>query len=784
MKYQLDQKGRQSTRLHWTNFLLIALIIILIALTFPRQHYVEFKYKINDIIHESVIAPFDFPILKTDAELKQDRDEVLRQVPMVFLQKTSITEDRLRQFDAFFSDLEKIKTARKKYNDSRSLLQRYLYSRRYAEIETIVKTDSLNYFTLLTDFQNTFKLDPNSRVINALINPSPQQSLIYEPSFFLAKLRRLLSDLFAKLILDIPYESIISAKIAIQNNNVETLEDPQQVLTLETAWTKAKLSLQSDFSQQNPEFINTCYDILVYFLTPNLIHQQELTLSRQQEAVKKVPISRGIVLENEKIVDANTKITPEIYRKLESLSRERVRRADIKGGIYRNLPVIGNPFILLGQIVIVTIIFSFFLTFLRAYRPAIICNNRLLLLIGIIFVTEIILTGLFTHKFGISQYAVPVTIAAITLTILFDIRIAFVGMATLSILAGVHIGGNLNFIVTSIFASSFAIFSVRKLRKRSQMFQAILYILTGYLLAIVATEMLKYSNLHEILYHLQFALINSAISPFLAYGLIGLLEVAFGITTDLTLLELADFNHPLLKLLSREATGTFTHSVTVGNLAEAAADAIGANALLARVGAYYHDIGKISKPEYFIENQAFEENRHDNLAPNLSVLIIVNHVKEGMRLATEYKLPKAIIDFIPTHHGTTRVEYFYNRALQQAAGPSDINESDYRYPGPTPMTKETGILMICESIEAATRSLKQPTITAIERIIDQVIDKKLKEHQLDECPLTFADLKRIKGNLKDNTGILPVLRGIHHVRVEYPDQTPTRKTNRTNSATS
>ena len=167
------------------------------------------------------------------------------------------------------------------------------------------------------------------------------------------------------------------------------------------------------------------------------------------------------------------------------------------------------------------------------------------------------------------------------------------------------------------------------------------------------------------------------------------------------MLELADFNHPLLKRLQKNAQGTFAHCIQVGNLAEAAADAVGANALLARVGAYYHDVGKVIKPEYFIENQSYISNKHDNLAPNMSALVIINHVKEGQKLAKEYKLPQVVADFIPTHHGTTKVEYFLNRAQNQAEDPDDINEADYQYPGPTPNTKETGIIMVVESVEAA-----------------------------------------------------------------------------------
>ncbi|HQO73975.1 MAG TPA: HDIG domain-containing protein, partial [Candidatus Marinimicrobia bacterium] len=333
-----------------------------------------------------------------------------------------------------------------------------------------------------------------------------------------------------------------------------------------------------------------------------------------------------------------------------------------------------------------------------------------------------------------------------------------------------QIGGNFNFIIVSVFVSTFAIYAVRQLRKRSQIFKSIIYIVLGYCLAIFATEMLKYSPPKSILNNIFYATINGVFAPFLAYGIIGLLENLFGITTDLSLLELADFNQPLLKLLSHEATGTFTHSVTVGNLAEAAADAIGANALLARVGSYYHDIGKLTKPEYFIENQAFDYNRHDKLAPNLSAIIILNHVKEGLRLANEYKLPQVIQDFISTHHGTTRVEYFYDKALKKSAKPDEINDADFRYPGPKPHTKETGIVMICETIEAVCRSLNKPTMSAIEKVVDSVIESRLKEGQLDECPLTLADLKKIKGDLKEGTGILPILRGIHHLRVEYPGQ--------------
>ena len=767
-----DRLDPQSARRRkfWAFFWGVVIIVI-IALLFPKNRYSEYNYKINDITRSTVIAPFDYPILKSETELSNDRNDALKKIHFVFLQDNDIQKTELSNLEIFFNDIEKVRSAKKKYEDSIKLLDRYRYSKRSDEIRSMTQTDSISYSNLATFLQENYQFEENSIVYNQLIlNSENQKDNVSFPSNFYPPLRQILSNLYAQLILDISKEQIISDRIAISQNNEELLVDYDQLLTLEEAWTKAKLTLQAKYPEQDSKIINTGYEIIVKFLKPNLIHQKEKTESRQQEAINKVPISKGIILENEKIVDANTRITPEIYRKLESLQKERARRANIRGGIRKSLPLIGDPIIFIGQILLVSIIASFFITFLLSYRRSILRDPKMVVLLGVIFVIQSLFTVFFVQKFNISEFAIPITIAAMMLTILFDSKIAFVGAATITMIVGAQLQGSIDFIITSVFVNSFAIYSVRKLRKRSQLFQSIIYILLGYLIAISVTELLKYSSIQEVTNNLMYAGINGVLSPFLTYGIISLLEGIFGITTDLTLLELADFNHPLLKSLSKEATGTFTHSVIVGNLAEAAADAVGANALRARVGAYYHDVGKITKPEYFIENQSYNSNKHDNLAPNLSALIIINHIKEGIRLAKEYKLPKAIIDFIPTHHGTTRVEYFYNKAMKQSDSDTLINESDFQYPGPKPRTKETGVLMICESIEAAARSLEKPTVGNIEKIIDQIIEKRLKEGQLDECPLTLADLNKIKGDIKSNTGIMPILKGIHHLRVEYPGQ--------------
>ena len=269
---------------------------------------------------------------------------------------------------------------------------------------------------------------------------------------------------------------------------------------------------------------------------------------------------------------------------------------------------------------------------------------------------------------------------------------------------------------------------------------------------------------------LTFLVVNSIFSPIITYGLIIILEVSFGITTNLALIELLDFNHPLLKRLQQEANGTFNHSVVVGNLAEACADAIKARSLLCRVGAYYHDLGKMERPEYYIENQFMGENKHDKLTPVMSAKIIRKHVDYGLKLANEYGLPNIVSDFIPMHHGTSRVEYFYRMALEQAKDSDKVDDSAFRYPGPKPNTKETGILMICEAVEAAVRSIKDRDILKIEAMVNKVIKGRVDDGQLDECPLTLDDLRRIKGTVNGNTGMIPVLRGIYHIRIEYPEE--------------
>ena len=395
---------------------------------------------------------------------------------------------------------------------------------------------------------------------------------------------------------------------------------------------------------------------------------------------------------------------------------------------------------------------------------------KMILLMSIIMLFQMLLASLIINYFQFSEYLVPISVGALTLTILFDARIGFMSTVAVSILVGLMMGQNIDFVISSLFISTVGVYNIRELRKRSQLFTTMFALIAASIVVIIAIGLFKEQSWAKIILDLQILTLNSFLAPIITYGLIGLTEMVFEVTTDLTLIELLDYDRPLLKRAQRETNGTFNHSIVVGNLAEACATAIGAHSLLCRVGAYYHDIGKMIKADYFIENQYASDNKHDAIKPTMSAKIIRSHVNNGLQLAKEYGLPKIVSDFIPMHHGTTRVEYFYRQALEAVGGDeSKIDESQFRYPGPKPNTKETGILMICEAIEAAVRSIKNPDIMKIENMIDKIIKQRIDDGQLSECPLTLDELNKIKGTVDGNTGMLHVLRGIYHIRIEYPD---------------
>ncbi len=368
--------------------------------------------------------------------------------------------------------------------------------------------------------------------------------------------------------------------------------------------------------------------------------------------------------------------------------------------------------------------------------------------------------GFFIIDYGYSVFAIPFCVIPMLSVILFNelrvsLALTIAGALTIASLAGNNLNLGLLFLISGISSIILAFGA----RKRSIIMR------TGFVVGViqVITLLLIEGFYAKDINRFVILLLNGIVSSIIVIGILPVFEYLFKIVTNISLLELADFNHPLLQRLTLEAPGTYHHSLVVGNLSDAACQAVGANALLARIGAYYHDIGKLSKPEYFSENQSMQLNKHDALSPTMSKLVIMNHVKEGVDLAKKYKLNSRLVEFIQGHHGNSLVFYFYKRALENPEKNQGVEEEGFRYPGPKPKTKEVAIVLLADSVEAATRTLKEPNPANIEEIVHKVINNKFIDGQIDECNLALKELEKIAAVF------IRILSGIYHNRITYPE---------------
>ena len=747
---------------YWRQITILLSMVLILSLFFPKGKTLLYSYQINDIAREEVVAPFNFPILKTEEKLREDLNEAIKSEPYLFIRSQDVVNSQINELNDYFELIKLIQSATNKLKESRNELYRNRFSDQYNIARVGVQSDSVDLSILNTRILNEFSFAAENDKWKSIFETSPNDPARIDLDSFKEEITQIARNRWAEGIYDISLSEILSNEVAVNTQREEApeLTVPSSYNDIQEAWTKARLDVTNRF----PNIVDIRRDLgsslVVEFMKPNIIFDRETTERRQRAREDRVPRNKGIILKNERIVDANTRITNDELQKLSSLSVA-LNKKSIEGENFELLLAY------MGRILVIGIIVSFFFTFLLTYRNQIFEDWRMVLLIALIFTIEVGLGYLFGSRLELSEYLIPTTVAAMVLTIMFDARIGYMGITSVILLLGILIGNNVEFMVTSLFTASVGIFAVRKLRRRSQLFSAIFALVASSGLVVLGQGLFKGHDWSMMGFDMINLTFIAVLSPIVTYGLIGILEVSFGITTNLTLIELLDFQNPLLKRLQHEANGTFNHSIVVGNLAEACADAIGANSLLCRVGAYYHDLGKMNRPEYFIENQYSGENKHDSLTSVMSAKIIKSHVVEGINLANDYGLPKIVSDFIPMHHGTTRVEYFYRKAIEDG---DKINEEQFQYPGPKPNTKETGILMICEAVEAAVRSIKEPDIIKIEEMIDKIIELRISAGQLSECPLTMDELTKIKGNVDGTTGLLPVLRGIYHIRIEYPDE--------------
>lgn len=498
------------------------------------------------------------------------------------------------------------------------------------------------------------------------------------------------------------------------------------------------------YNNYNDEHIISISDKIINVLVkPNLFYDNEKTEEAQQEAAKNVtPV---VYKKNQTIVEEGKPITEAQIQALDEL------------GLLNNSKF--NISLYLALAIMVIIVMYIQNRYLKKYHKDIYNNSSKLIMINIITIMTIVFARVFSIA---SPYLIPLACTPILLTLLLNYRISLVVSITNIILMAVAVSFNIEIIILAIVSVIVGATFLKKMQQRNDIVYSCIYIAILNGVMTLSISALVTSNLKEILLDTAFILVGSLLSGILSTGLLPFFESMFDIVTNVKLLELSNPNDPLLKKLLMEAPGTYHHSVIVANLAEVATEAVGGNALLARIGAYYHDIGKTKKPYFFKENQLGKENPHDDITPELSKLLIISHVKDGLELAREYKLPKVIQDFIPTHHGKTLVKYFYLTAKNNAENPDDIKEEDYMYPGPKPKTKEQCILMLADSVEAAVRSINNPTKEKIENMVDNIVKDKLSSGQLDDSQLTISDVKKIK------KCFLKTLNGIYHERIEYP----------------
>lgn len=392
---------------------------------------------------------------------------------------------------------------------------------------------------------------------------------------------------------------------------------------------------------------------------------------------------------------------------------------------------------------------------------------KLFLQLGLLITLIIFITHGAVNYFNVSPYYIPVAGIAMLTMLLFNSRqLSFIMAFICSLIVTLILNGDFGMMITFFLGALAGAYAVREARTRGQLITAGFSVVLIHVVAQVLfyPEVNMFTDkafLNSNIYPLLFNGINSA---FLVVATLKVFEYLFGVLTNFSLLELADFNQPLLKRLILEAPGTYHHSLVVSNLSEAAADAIGAHSLLTRVGAYYHDIGKMVKPEYFTENQIGISSKHDNIEPSMSRLVILNHVKEGIDMAKKYRLNQAIVDFIPQHHGTGLIYYFYQKSLEGAEREEEIDEENFRYPGPKPQTRETAITLLADSVEGATRALDDPNPKNIEETVKKVINNKFIDGQLDECNLTLKEIDKISSTFTR------VLSSMYHGRVKYPEK--------------
>lgn len=681
---------KQSSNRQLLKYGMILGSILVITFFLPKQPRFTYEFEKGKVwMHENLVSPYNFAILKTQTEIDKDRETVLASVHPVYDQHIDLSEQQIGQFTADLPEkwqnagLDTLGENVETYEGIGRQVLQAVYKRGVMSLNNkFQRGEQTNYnFTLLTDH------------------------------------------------------------VARQLNTAE-------VLTLETATQY----IDSDIDRRNAIRQKEWFkELLQGYIQINYQLNETMTSKLESDALASVSTTRGMVQRGELVVANGSTINNETYQKIESLRKVYEEEARIGGS--RSLMV-------LGQFMVVALAISLLFTFIYLFRRDIFNNDRLVILI-LIVITGMLLVLSWSLKIKLpSIYYLPYCIVPIIIRILFDTRLALNIHLLMVVVAAFFVPNSFEFVFLQCTTGMVAIYSIKTLVKREQFLISSAIILATYLVSFIGMGLMRNGSFSSIYWSDIWPFVFSVLLTLMAYPLIYAFERVFGIISDVTLMELTNTNSKLLRELSYKAPGTFQHSLQVANLAEAAIYKIGGNTLLVRAGALYHDIGKMANPQYFIENQTKGYNPHDGLSFEQSAQIIISHVNKGVEMAKKHQLPEVIVDFIRTHHGTTRVDYFYQSYIKSF--PEKIVDEDiFHYPGPVPFSRETAVLMMADSVEAASRSIKEPNAENIGQLVDKIISSKLNQNQLANSNITLKDLSVISEIFKD------MLMSIYHVRIDY-----------------
>jgi len=696
INYPKDKLQQNSTL--W-KYGMVVITIILICIFLPKQPRFQYEYeKGKPWNHENLTSPYNFAILKTPEELARDKQYILRTVQPIYNLNDVASKEQIDQFN---TDLNE-KWQSSQLDSSGTDISKY------REVGTAL----LNYVYNrgIISLNNRFQVKGNDSVKNDATAMQYNFVLVHD-------------------------------NVAQQKNTVDCF-------TIESANKYLREAIEKNELIDHKAWFA---EVLKSYVTINFVFNESQTNKVEQNALANISTTRGMVQKDELIAEQGKIINNEAYQKLESLRKVFEDESRISGE--QNL-------VMFGHFILISLAMSLLMVFLFYFRRDIFNNNRLLF---IIFIVILVMLGVLSWAIKMkipSLYYIPYCSVPIIFRLLFDTRIALNIHILMVLVAGLFVPNSFDFVFLQFTSGMVAIYSIKTLVKREQFLVSSVIILATYILAYIGLVLTRNGSFSTIYWQDLLPFAVSVGLTLLAYPLIYAFEKLFGIVSDLTLMELTNSNSRLLRELSLKAPGTFQHSLQVANLAEAAIYKIGGNPLLVRAGALYHDIGKMINPLYFIENQKTNDNPHEELTPEQSAQIIISHVLKGIEMARKHQMPEVVIDFIRTHHGTTKVDYFYNLAVKDNPD-KVIDESIFKYPGPVPFSKETAVLMMADSVEASSRALKEPTEESINNLVDKIIDHKLMQRQFANADITMRDITEVSKIFKS------MLKSIYHVRIDY-----------------